>query len=380
LTTFYIYTCLWNIDTKIDRNGRDTNELRGLDTDGRYRLLDSVVNRAWLKMMTVRGLHTDHILATGADWLYVFVAPEYYFAASDRAHAIPQDDKERLVGRLSALSATLPTMVFCPGTIAWKKPMIRSGAQRFHRGTTTPKTSRRITKFTQRTRAAVRDQEALVPHHVAQDIAQNVARYPTIRDQFENERAREQTRQFFLDRARGRAALEQRMYANLMNDQDRCYIARNTAYGFYNGREVARYHKRSEYAEVFDSESDGGYVIYEPGGGPEGAGDRFDVEGVKFGVEVCLDHQLGYLSQGGGWYPDVQIIMSADVQYVEAHSFVKEGGFVVHASSNRDCTKIYQNVGGVSTEIPAGYENVQAGRLYYARLTLERTEIIEDYF
>lgn len=371
MTTFYVYVCLWNVDTRIDRRGNDANELRGLDTNGRYRLLDSVVRHAWLKMMTIRGWHRDEIRAAGGDWLYLFVAPEYYFAASDTAHAIPQDEKERVVAWLGALSARLPTLVLCPGTIAWKKPMIRSGDYRFRRGTRIAKADSRTRKFVQRTRAAVDDHRALVPHIVDLDLA----RYPSMASE------RAGLTSDHLRRATQRGATEQQMYTNLRTEPDRCFIARNTAYGFYNGREIARYHKRGDHTEVFPSESDGGYVIYEPGGGPEGPGDKFNVEGVRFGVEVCLDHQLGYLSQGGGWYPDMQIIMSAAAQYVEANSFVKEGGYVVHASSERDCTKIYQNVRGRSVEVGTAWEDVQAGRLYYSRLTLESNpiQIIDNY-
>lgn len=293
MATFYVYVCLWNVDTRIDRRGNDANELRGLDTNGRYRLMEGVVRHAWLKMLTIRGLHFDEIREAGGDWLYLFVAPEYYFAASDTAHAIPQDEKERVVAWLGALSARLPTLVLCPGTIAWKKPMVRSGAYRFHRGTNIPKESSRTRKFVQRTRAAVEDQSALVSHTVGLDLA----RYPSLINE------REGLISDHLKRARQRGAAEQQMYKNLSTEPDRCFIARNTAYGFYNGREIARYHKRGDHTEVFASESDGGYVIYEPGGGPEGAGDRFNVEGVRFGVEVCLDHQLGYLSQEGAGTP-----------------------------------------------------------------------------
>jgi hypothetical protein len=62
-------------------------------------------------MVDARRLSLETIVANDGDWLYLFVAPEYYFAASDSAHAIPQDENEHLVGSLRALSMRHPTLV-----------------------------------------------------------------------------------------------------------------------------------------------------------------------------------------------------------------------------------------------------------------------------
>jgi hypothetical protein len=73
------------------------------------------------------------------------------------------------------------------------------------------------------------------------------------------------------------------------------------------------------------------------------------------------------LSQTGGWYPDVQIIMSADAPLVRDHGFVIDGGYIVHASSNPAYT-------GVSRK---------SGELCYAVLSLRLEsgpQIIENYF
>ena len=347
-------------------------------------MLALVVAEAWNRSFDARRSVRRELEALGADWLYLFVAPEYYFAASDSAHAIPQTQKDQIVGFLRALSSEHPTLVLVPGTIAWKKPVLRSGPKAYKKGTMIPKERGRYEKFLERITSA-RDAELdLVSHAVDRDVNERVARAGT--DLGAIRRIRTDYRQIATQNLAGTVTdtydRRLRMGAKLKENADRCSIARNTAYGFYNGREVARYHKRSDYMEVFPSESDGGFVIYEPGGGPEGPGSHFEVESVRFGVEVCLDHQIGFLSQSGGWYPDIQIIMSADTPLVHEHSFTVEGGYVVHASSNPDYTGVSRKVNGLITPVATVDERTYLGELRYAVLQLEAEtglHVIDDY-
>jgi hypothetical protein len=384
LKTVHIYTALWNVDTKISERGRAQNQLRNLSPIERYRLLDRVVGDAWLDMYDRRQRDFAR-LEERPDWLYLFVAPEYYFAASDRAHAIPQDVKENIIGRLMELSGRFSNLILAPGTIAWKKPVLRSGSQVYHRNSTTLKESARLDKFIARNTAAVNLHAATIPHQVDLWIADRVRDASDSSDvrRFRSPGYRRDRTDFYeQDLVEGRQA-NARMVSNLRASQDRCYIARNTAYAFRAGREVARYHKRGNYFEVFASESDGGYVIYEPGGGPEATGDRFEVDQVKFGIEVCLDHQLGLLSHLGGFFPDVQIIMSADVQFLPHHTFVSSGGYVVHASSNSACIAIYRNDRGRIRQVVTTDQQTLVGELRYATLELTIHDgplIIDDYY
>jgi hypothetical protein len=79
----------------------------------------------------------------------------------------------------------------------------------------------------------------------------------------------------------------------------------------------------------------------------------------------------------------VQIIVSADIQFIQDHSFVVDGGYIVHASSNRDCTAVYQNKRGRITAVDTTDEQTLVGELRYATLELEVNDgplIIENYF
>jgi hypothetical protein len=365
---FYLFTALWDVDTKIEHGGRTKNEVRHLDPMGRYRTLATVLQKAWRKMLGIQLDRGREILSSGADWLYLFVAPEYLFAASDKAHAVPQDTKETIVQSLMALSGHYPNLILVPGTIAWKKPVIRS-KEKLYKKT-------RLEKYLERVQAAEKADIAAVHRDTDRKIKQRIAQNLEDKEQVTRLQS-EEYRSMLLEAPLADVTRAKQRYGtmvkNLETAKEKCFIARNTAYGFHRGREVARYHKRGEYMEVFKTESEDGYVIYEPGGGPEGAGDRFAVESVKFGIEVCLDHQLGFLSTSSGATPDVHIIMSADTPLVSEHKLVANGGYVVHASSNPDYTGVWRNYGGKLAEEKTIEEDAGVGRLRYATLELQIT-------
>jgi hypothetical protein len=384
LKRFYIYTALWNIDTQISRGGRRVDPFAGLNTLGRYRLLHYVVNDAWTELYRRRVQDDDEIDQNNADWLYLFVAPEYYFAASDTAHAIPQAEKEAVVGFVRGLSGTQPTLVLCPGTIAWKKPLVRRGGYRYNSQTGQLKTTSRGDKLIARNQASGKAQKDLFQNRIESQIRQDIrnAPSPQMATYYASAQHRESVRQAAVRQSMRPIYNASDMVRLREENPDRVQIARNTAYGFYEGREVARYHKRSDFFEVLESESDGGFVIFEPGGGPEGAGSRFEVEHVKFAIEVCLDHQIGFLSQEGGWYPHVQIIMSAAAQTIPEHAFIMDDGYIVHASSDADSTGFYRKRHGRLLRILPQPVPTISGDLYFERLDVtvnDGPRIIEDW-
>lgn len=382
MKSVYVWTALWNIDTKIDHRGRvrNENQLRGYTPLDRYNLLAGVVEEAWTAM--ARDLFDRADTIGDSTFLFLFVAPEYYFSVSDRAHAMEQAEKDRIVGFLKALSSQYPSLVLVPGTIAWKKPLNRSEAQKYKKGTTIEKDESRMQKFMKRIDAAANTEIELAPNAASRMIADQIKRAGGDHEavaRFSSMEYRQVITRQLVDAARDKQkATKTKMVTNVMENAARCSVARNTAYGFYEGKEVARYHKRGDYFEVLHTESDDGYVIYEPGGGPEGAGDRFHVQNVWFGVEVCLDHQMGFLSQTGGVRPDVHIIMSADIEFVKEHAFVPTGGYIVHASSNAACTSVYHNDNGVIKEVKTTSADTKVGNLHYTTLTFEVAETIED--
>lgn len=385
MSRVFVWAALWNIDTWVNHRsgGNDRSEVRDLSAVDRYQLLARVVQQARQRMVNdLFDHHFDDVLDSRTrSWLFLFVAPEYYFAFSDVAHAISQAAKDDLVARLRVLSTNYPSLILIPGTIAWKKPVVRRGMERYRRDpttglrTTTAKTSSRLTKFEQRVKYESLASVALAEHTADREIAEllrNTNLTSSQRTEYSSTAYRTETIQIHLRRAvRNRQVALEGMQKRMDEDPDRCFVARNTLYAFYEGREVARYHKRGNFNEVVASESDRGFVIFEPGGGPEAAGDRFDIEGVSFAVEVCVDHTTGYLSQLSRHQPDVQIIVSAAVQLVPQHVHARRGCFVVHASSDRDATAFYQNRGDGVQALATADEPAERGLLRYHLMILD---------
>jgi hypothetical protein len=73
-----------------------------------------------------------------------------------RARSLEQDEKDVIVAGLRKISADFPGIVIVPGSIAWRKPLVRTGAAMFVRDevtgerTDTLKASDRLAKNTRR--------------------------------------------------------------------------------------------------------------------------------------------------------------------------------------------------------------------------------------
>ena len=371
----YVWTALWNIDTYIPRTGfNPTHQLADLNTLQRYQLMERTVEQAFMKLGKSL-VQSSNQLGLNDIWVFLFVAPEYYFSRSDRAHAIDEDEKRNVVGRLATLSGKYTRLILVPGSIAWKKPAVRPQSElrkldkRTGKRTGPEKTRTRLSKFNAQVDWSVSNEIALIEHKVQRHVEEMVKADPLRRSVYESDNYRMKYYTELIDKAKKRRKDEMTtMSTNLMTAQERCFIARNTAYAFYEGSEVARYHKRGNFYEVRDDESDGGYVMFEPGGGPDGNGDQFEVEGVKFGIEICLDHNIGFLSQTSQSRPDVHIIMSAAVKVVEQHVHVEKDCFMVHASSEKKYTGGWYNSGYKVEQQPMEEEPAERGSLFYGIL------------
>lgn len=392
-----VWTALWSVDTLISRRGpRPENAVAALSQRERVALLGRVVEQAYIFLAKDLIRLAEEIGKSGTKWYLLFVAPEYLFARSDTAHAITQAEKREVVRLLAALSLRYPELILVPGSIAWKKPAVRPASELRKRDPETgrrtgpEKEESRVSKFMQRIDWDVHTQSAMAEHRVERHLHAKLADKTHSLEQKKRLQSAEY-RQALLtavldDLKRERKDKFTQMAVNLSTAPERCFVARNTAYAFHNGREVARYHKRGNFHEVVPDESDGGYVIFEPGGGPEGNGDTFDLDGVTFGIEICLDHNMGYLSQTSSARPDIQILMSARVTFVPEHLFVPEHCYLVHACSDVGGTKIWGNrtvplkSGGYGLiEYDLDEEAAEVGTLKYGRLRFEKASGAADY-
>src|SRR5579871_4720382 len=106
------------------------------------------------------------------------------------------------------------------------------------------------------------------------------------------------------------------------------YMMSNAAYGFLNGEVVFMYSKQANFNEEVGDTS----LIFKPGGRN---GVR-DIEGTRFGIEICLDHDIGMLSrQARPDRPiDIQVVLSDAVQRkAESLSALRDKGWLIHAAT-----------------------------------------------
>jgi hypothetical protein len=124
------------------------------------------------------------------------------------------------------------------------------------------------------------------------------------------------------------------------------HMARNTCLVYLGGRKVAKYHKAQDYHEVIDN---GGNTVYVPGKSVP----TFDVDATKFGVEICLDHVFGSLSDRlpSAAKPKVCVLMSAKVK-LDTSRLPGPGTMVVHACSDESWSLVgLDGVTGASAKL-----------------------------
>jgi len=268
---------------------------------------------------TARASILDGAVKAAANWAWsagspnlVFVAPEYLFAQSGTQHLLDgATHLQAILASIQSISAKYPHVLLFPGTIAYRKSIAG-----------------------QSVRARV---------NVYEDM---------IFWQKQTARPEQETN-------------KDKILKIAMRGDD-FEIAQNKAYAYLAGKKLLEYTKRGDFHEVTRSD-DNGRVTYVPGS-QSGTLRAFD---KSFGVEVCLDHNLGYATRSGGDNFDVHIITSAAVDPVPANektvgSVNGKVGFVVHASSNKDCTQVVRWSSGKRAVLPSTWDDAGPGhgRLY----------------
>jgi hypothetical protein len=262
----------------------------------------------------------------------IFVAPEYMFmnACQPHLHNVTDDrflgltERNDIINALTDISKTYDSqLIFVPGSIAFKKPFYRQGD----------------------TSEILNARYSSVFDRIESGAAQFVS--PTVN--LEQAKAYSLSGQFqagsniynALTTIDKLSILNTAIQAQDTNLQ----IGENKMYMFHRGKAIATYKKKCDFHEVLP-----GYpqpTIFVPG---EKRG-RATVGGVSFGLEICLDHCNGTLSSAGsstGDLPVVHAVASAWVSLQGGNTVVRPGGYMVHASSNKDCSGIWRRGTGAN--------------------------------
>lgn len=312
----------------------------------------------------------DYVNGLGRKMWGVLVAPEYMFAkpAPNDDHAVGDErhlsegSKAGIEGWLRSLSGNHPRWLLFPGTIAWKKALARDRAKyiRRHKLANPALTDKALGKRfdaktltrTEKAEQALETFKTVFTHDHDRDLSDDKTAleawctFPPdpdwwfVTDEVTNQKAHCATTgktEYWtkdIDDARRvvthKAPTNQEKLLALRSTAKR--MARNTCTAFLAGERVLKYHKMNDYHEVLDDPSK---VVYVPGTRTPVC----TVDGVRFGVEICLDHAREttkklvsgcYLSSA----PEFLVLMSAQVA-LDASNLPGGVEHVAHASSNQ---------------------------------------------
>jgi len=133
-------------------------------------------------------------------------------------------------------------------------------------------------------------------------------------------------------------------------------LMRNTAPVFHDGDCLLKYHKHGDFFEA-KSPEDGLFI---PGNGKK----TCELNGLRFGFEICLDHNLGILQNAlkndVDKLVDIHIVCSAAVKNETSNMMNRRGGFFLHASTYDTCGGVWKNNWGQQTKV-AHLEGLQLG-------------------
>jgi hypothetical protein len=321
----------------------------------------------------------------------IFVAPEYFFAAKYAGFvlngggkvprpigAVAHDD---LLRKLDSLSRAFPRILIVPGTVAWKKPFDLAELQareRYYRGRAAhmpPLTGEPLTRAlrAEYQRSAIDSSLTDSADRARYKRTNNLDMPTELVSEAEFDTLKTTHPQLYATMVQVVSALDRlgkAAYAAIdrynANPGGITHTMQNTAYAFLNGQVVFRYSKQGNFhEEVGDSG-----LVFAPGA----RSGVQDIEGIKFGFEVCLDHNLGVLSRQlrAGHHIDVQVVTSDWVKYKPEHAVVRDGGYFVHASTNASATGVWQLNNGKAVLAPKlGAGNVDGTELAHWEVDVE---------
>ena len=313
----------------------------------------------------------------------ILVAPEYFGVRQDggnwngynrfRSRAITEQTKNFIVDQMIALSRNFSYILIVPGTIAWKKPLDRSPHEQNKRDPYTgqrtgpPKPLPRRLKNAFRLIVEAFGPDRMAGHVLASpelrnaiSLALSMLGFPATNDNISK----------VLQDATVRTQI-----INHFNLPPNCFhvmptlasqaaqvsggapfMMRNTAYAFWRGRILLKYNKRGNFHEAV---GEGNQAVFIPG---QFSGTfSWQPEGRSFdmGLEVCLDHQLGYLmndvrsnAQGPR---DFYMVSSAWTTNNPANVPLKLNGCFLHACTEHQHTGLAQNTLTGLQVVPPAY-------------------------
>lgn len=368
------------------------------------RLLVSTWNRnAWgsdtadrlLALQTALDRVEDKIAAAKLDTLgpikAIFVAPEYYFSsryagassAGSRPRSLDLNERDEVLDQLTSLSRAHRRILMVPGTIAWQRSLnelkLRNTMEFYERRaafSTLSESEQTAEILKNWFRLSGGETLYFVTEALEKQKLGSSKKFVRLRAE-ELDAIRTKTPVLY-DRMRQRALMARQMGTGALARLERpvknyTRAMANAAYGFLNGTVQFRYRKQAN----FNEEIGDNQLIFVPGGRN---GVR-EVEGVRFGIEVCLDHAIGML--GRQVRPDrpmdVHLILSDFVKLKpDTLTALRDGGWVVHASTAADQNGVWRKTASGLVAAPSlGEDKVGGGPVTHWEMDLDVVDPFE---
>lgn len=284
----------------------------------------------------------------------VFVAPEYMFTAKNfqlckisdltSNRFLQKDERDDIVSSLQKTSARYGRqLVFAPGSIAYRQELSAVPKDRMETVSVAMTHIKTAAENLQKKKYPLLGGDS----HLDKVLASNLAgRKPlTPRDKLKQ-----------LQKA-------------IKSPTDTYYLADNAMYMLNNGRIVASYTKRADFHERLPGAP--ANTIFVPGIKPG----RATIGAINFGLEICFDHANGVLKSSPsvtGSLPRVHLLCSACVGNDVTSVLVRDGGYLVHASSNEKATCIWRKRGGNWEDVADKQTStVKGGELKFGTIELD---------
>lgn len=340
MPTLELRVAVWTVDTFTGHEFASSVFTMSTTLEQRLGLLREAVEAAWKGF---RGPGNS----TGPPYLNVFLGPEYLFVKAPDARVLTMGEADSIECAIRDLSKGV---LLIPGTVVWKKPLDREADQYG-------------SESARGARALKRRQEGYYTRPRIEKALSSVDANLQARLQIDKKEKAGLWADTILKDAQ--------TTASALKAPAPPAIVRNTAYGYLDGQRVLKYHKRANFTEVLSKDSSGEQqAVFIPG-----AADGYfevTVEGmtVPCGIEICLDHGTGYLSNASlGKTPLLHFITSAFTPHFNHHVRVASNGYVVHASSRADVSGVFTPA---FDRIPAAQEiSAAAGTVSCYALPLE---------
>ncbi|WP_143101358.1 hypothetical protein [Stigmatella aurantiaca] len=310
-----------------------------------------LVRRKEMLRLTVEALTNKLVLNdTG-----VAVFPEYFFAEPTVAtgnhgrgdiRSLDEEEKDDFFRFVQQISEQNPKIIIFPGTIAWHKSFNRQGNQTLHSHGPQIGTSKATPRY-QKAQAALQTSHVRAlgaPYNPASPLAGHLSSWdggyfinytafnpaslntpsPTLSVTLNAGTMLPKYVTKLSDTYGGRVQQIQ-VFENSPSPKQR--LVRSTAYVFQGGYCKFKYNKQGDFHEVLGGSNHFAYV-------PGVVNGVFKLDNISFGVEICLDHAIGFLRRNFPGTVDIHVVMSATVLIDLANVKAGDGGHIIHADAN----------------------------------------------